>query len=472
MGKWTLEHHDEVLRNKMKNMVQGAVKRMNTEKESSSISYEAFVEELDEGDSFTTGLIDVLVKEMAERRTRPNPIDRRLISERTAKALRMQAAPLHIYRGPSSLSHRSRRGVPVLPPRSYSTFRDLLSESEGEDEYGTVISTSGPLEGVRLNAELYDAYFPSTDDLPGSLSRRPDPLPPPAPAGSTATNGPAWLMGPRSQSPPSARSIWPTSTGDMGQSSTRSFLSRQPSIRRPYQLRATDFDDFTARRRSAIRNNHTQEDDVRAEPSAETTDRTSTPGGSHIVDSSAQDTTPYSPFMSWPRARSRSIPSRSSTAAARAQSRSGATQDPPATASGNRSPSSSQLWYSLTSTIQSAPPPQESTAVSVSTLPPVSRDGASDGERPQVVAPRLRRGGLRPPESLLTQQAADSASPPAASPQGEPAQNPTPTSVETVPTDNTPPSHSDTASLSSVLAPASNPGSPPVPVESRFAAWF
>ncbi|OSD04583.1 hypothetical protein PYCCODRAFT_111762 [Trametes coccinea BRFM310] len=154
MGKWTLEHHDEVLRNKIKNLVQGAVKRMNTEKEGPSISYEAFVEELDEGDSFTTGLIDVLVKEMAERRTRPNPIDRRLISERTAKALRMQAAPLHIYRGPSSLSHRSRRGVPVLPPRSYSTFRDLLSESDGEDEYGTVINTSGPLEGVRLNTEF------------------------------------------------------------------------------------------------------------------------------------------------------------------------------------------------------------------------------------------------------------------------------------------------------------------------------
>ncbi|KAJ3003234.1 hypothetical protein NUW54_g5409 [Trametes sanguinea] len=92
MGKWTLEHHDEVLRNKIKNMVQGAVKRMNTEKESPSISYEAFVEELDEGDSFTTGLIDVLVKEMAERRTRPNPIDRRLISERTAKALPTEVA--------------------------------------------------------------------------------------------------------------------------------------------------------------------------------------------------------------------------------------------------------------------------------------------------------------------------------------------------------------------------------------------
>ena len=35
---------------------------MNAEQETATISYETFVEELDEGDSFTTSLIDVLVK--------------------------------------------------------------------------------------------------------------------------------------------------------------------------------------------------------------------------------------------------------------------------------------------------------------------------------------------------------------------------------------------------------------------------
>lgn len=35
---------------------------MNAEKESPSITYEAFVEDLDEGDAFTASLFDILVK--------------------------------------------------------------------------------------------------------------------------------------------------------------------------------------------------------------------------------------------------------------------------------------------------------------------------------------------------------------------------------------------------------------------------
>ena len=41
---------------------QGAIKRMKVEQDAHTITYEAFVAELDEGDSFTTSLIDVLVK--------------------------------------------------------------------------------------------------------------------------------------------------------------------------------------------------------------------------------------------------------------------------------------------------------------------------------------------------------------------------------------------------------------------------
>lgn len=40
----------------------GAVKRAKLEKGEPIITYEAFVEELDEGDAFTSALIDVLVK--------------------------------------------------------------------------------------------------------------------------------------------------------------------------------------------------------------------------------------------------------------------------------------------------------------------------------------------------------------------------------------------------------------------------
>ncbi|EJF62351.1 hypothetical protein DICSQDRAFT_39920, partial [Dichomitus squalens LYAD-421 SS1] len=151
----TLEYHDEVLRNKIKNLVLGAIKRMKVEQDDPSITYEAFVEELDEGDAFTATLVDVLVKELAERKQRPNPGDRRLISERTAKSLRMQAAPLHVYRG-SSLRDRARRSVPLPPPRPYgTTFHDILSDSDGDEEYGTMLGSSGQLEGAQINTDLY-----------------------------------------------------------------------------------------------------------------------------------------------------------------------------------------------------------------------------------------------------------------------------------------------------------------------------
>lgn len=40
----------------------GSIKRSKLEKTDPSIHYEAFVEELDTGDSFTTSLVDILVK--------------------------------------------------------------------------------------------------------------------------------------------------------------------------------------------------------------------------------------------------------------------------------------------------------------------------------------------------------------------------------------------------------------------------
>jgi hypothetical protein len=44
------------------NLSAGALKRSKIEKIEPTMSYEAFVEELDGGDSFTTTLIEVLVK--------------------------------------------------------------------------------------------------------------------------------------------------------------------------------------------------------------------------------------------------------------------------------------------------------------------------------------------------------------------------------------------------------------------------
>ena len=44
------------------NFSSGAIKRSSLEKDHPPITYEAFIEELDEGDSFTASMFDLLVK--------------------------------------------------------------------------------------------------------------------------------------------------------------------------------------------------------------------------------------------------------------------------------------------------------------------------------------------------------------------------------------------------------------------------
>ncbi|KAI0832684.1 hypothetical protein BC628DRAFT_1347860 [Trametes gibbosa] len=391
MGKWTLEHHDEVLRNKVKNMAQGAVRRMNAEGDKASITYEAFVEELNEGDSFTASLFDILVKEIAERRTRPHANDRQLISERTAKALQMQATPARVYRSSQSSLRNwpTRRHIPL--PSRYTTSHDLVfADSDGEEDYGTALNTAGPIEGARINTDLHDAYFPSTYDLPGTLSRpnagvepSPSPSSPPVmPPEQIDANRVGRI--PRLHSPPTSRSTWSTSAESSGSS-----LTRQPSLRRSFRTRTSDFNDFTTRRRSAIRNSATQEDG----PRTDSADGESRPDvlESHRIPrfstEDAIDTLSHNRQSTIQRRLAASAPSSSGNVG-------GYAEPPGATefaggSSNNAGPSSSQLWYSLTSPLGP-----------LAAAPSVARPSAVmdiSGER-SLVAPRLRRGGLRPPE--------------------------------------------------------------------------
>lgn len=289
----------------------------------------------------------------------------------------------------SRRSRTARRSLPVLPPR-YSAFHDALSESDGDEDYGTALNNPGPFEGARINTDLYDAYFPSTIDLPATLSRRttsdvesPPPLPPISSMDPSSTT--RRRSSPRTQSPPTARSIWYSGLGGASSSS----LTRQPTIRRPYHSRTTDFNEFTSRRRSAIRNNTAEEDGPRTD-SADTAVRPSLFGSrtSSLVDESSTHG-----IRSWSTARRRSIATQlGRTHGGNAETPSTTTSEWPSASSSTRGPSSSQLWYSLTSPL--VPPP-----ASVGAPGPSPAD--SDGERPQVVAPRLRRGGLRPPEMVL-----------------------------------------------------------------------
>ncbi|GBE79869.1 hypothetical protein SCP_0210710 [Sparassis crispa] len=400
MGKWTLEYHDDVLRNKMKSLVTGAVKRIRLEHGEPLISYEAFVEELDEGDSFTASIIDVLVKEMAERRTRPNPIDRRLISERTAKTLRMQAAPLHIYRNRHNLGRASsRRSFPFM---DYAAQAEDTQGSDDDDEFGSVVGGgNGPFEGVRLNTELFDAYNNAHElpDLPHYPHSEPTPLATGSPEPADGPRDRYGVTSPRPISPPILSSTYRNNNAWAMLGNSSSNLTRQSSIRRPARSRTVDFNEFTHHRRSNIRS-------LRDSGHADNTASASSAWRFRLRDESpsreealaglpaAPPARRFFPLSPWSQARNRreaglAFPWTSETT----EPGPSAPSARPADLSPGGTPSSSQMWYTLTAT-----------AAEASAAPPDVTAGSSDsaGDGRSAVAPRLRRGGVRAPESLLS----------------------------------------------------------------------
>jgi len=265
MGQWTVGYHDDVLGAKMKSLVAGALKRSKIDKIEPTISYETFVEELDGGDSFTTSLIDALVKELAERRTRQTTADRRLIADRTAKSLRMLALPSNIYRD-RTLGRGLRRvnltDYLTSPPEELD-----MEEDEGDEGYDGITGENGPsfIEGARVNSDLYDAYAAhgwSAHPMGPSLSRRSHAnvsaafSPPSDPSEASNSLDP---VHPSLESRARDSNWFGSGTAFGG-----STLSRQPSIRRPIRSRTVDFNDFATRRRSTFRNAVVDSDDPRS----------------------------------------------------------------------------------------------------------------------------------------------------------------------------------------------------------------
>ncbi|KAI0272831.1 hypothetical protein BGY98DRAFT_151809 [Russula aff. rugulosa BPL654] len=262
----TPEYYDDVLSAKIKSLVSGAVKRSRLEKLEPSISYEAFVEDLDPGDSFTTTLTELLVREMAERRQR-QAADRRLISDRTAKGLRTLASSQRIYRD------RTGRGVTARRPLYLTDYLppDEMDLDDDNDSLESMVDPSGAVEGARMNSELYDTYA-----NPGSSSTDPHISPTPPHLRHmlrSATRREDWVLlrdtSPDGWGPPS-----PTAAPSAPP------LTRQPSIRRlPARSRTVDFTDFTSRRRSSGRegnNNVVPGPEPEADDSASSTTTTTT----------------------------------------------------------------------------------------------------------------------------------------------------------------------------------------------------
>lgn len=360
----------------MRSLVSGAIKRHRLEKiePSESISYEHFVEDLDGGDSFTTSLIEILVKEVADRHHRQNATDRGLIGDRTARALRRLSNPTTTYRERERYAWRGtggRRAVDLADylsrPPDELDMDEEADELESLEQYGLV-----PLEGTRTNTELYDAYRshtsrpnPSTTYHAFSPAFYTVPAPPQAPTPDSPSDR---VLPPLLDSPPAPRLgglTLPSASGLLHTS-----LTRQPSIRRPIRSRTADFSDFSARRRNSSRQLADEEGPSRI-------DTSNTFPSSHFS-APREDSDPPPPGPSG-QAR-RFFPFRSRRFEVIPTPRS--------------APSTGEDWL--------FPPAPWSTAPSDRTAPSAP-DSQVGEERSQ--APRLRRGGLRAPESMLSRHA-------------------------------------------------------------------
>ncbi|KXN92342.1 hypothetical protein AN958_08573 [Leucoagaricus sp. SymC.cos] len=238
----TPNYTDNVLNSKISALITGAINRAAVEKEP-TITYEEFANELDTGDAFTTSLIDVLVKELAERHTRPSQNDeRRLIASRTAERLMSLANPRQVYRGERSgnRNHAGRRTY------NLAEFINLpaseMDLDEEENDFGNLLdSSTGAVEGARFNTDLFEAYgSQSWSPISRRLGTTPSPPledEPPfwRPHGTLSSTG--------------RSSTWTTAIPTTSATS----LTRHPSIRRPARSRMVDFHDWTSRRRSSIR---------------------------------------------------------------------------------------------------------------------------------------------------------------------------------------------------------------------------
>lgn len=306
-------------------------------------------------------------QEVAERRYRHRAADRGLIGDRTARSLRKLSSPASVYR--ERVHNRvigPRRGVDLTEYLSQPP--DELEVDEDDDELGPYGSFVPVMEGSRLNTDMYDAYRSQH-----SWSNSPTPyfmgpphtsppmtsVPPPDPTNDRVL--PPLVEG----SPPPRTSMWPLSSSG---GFLHSALSRQPSIRRPGRNRMSDFNEFTAARRSSTRQLAQDEDhNARSEPLAAGSSEgpaTSTVGpGPRSASAQARRFFPFGRTR-----RFEIIPT--------------------------PRPATNMLddWYF---------PPHSGWQ----TNPPERMGAGEESSEERLQAPRLRRGGLRAPESLQLRHA-------------------------------------------------------------------
>ncbi|KAI0291768.1 hypothetical protein BC826DRAFT_969914 [Russula brevipes] len=116
-----------------------------------AISYEKFVEDLDPRDSFTTTstLTELLVRG-ADKSGLP---EKKMAVSDKARGLCNLAVPQRVYRN---------RGVAVRRPLNLADYLSVPPDEMGldddNDSLESLIDPSGPIEGARMNFDLYDAH--------------------------------------------------------------------------------------------------------------------------------------------------------------------------------------------------------------------------------------------------------------------------------------------------------------------------
>lgn len=288
---------------------------------------------------------------------------------------------MRVYRDRPFRVPIGRRGVNLTdyltsPPEEMDLEEDE-TEYEGMLEADTAASSY--IEGARVNSDLYDAYGTHSwsHSMSSSILRRSHPnysaalvVRPDSPDGGST---------PDTVLPPieTRRNTWglPSSTLINNSNST---LTRQPSIRRPTRSRTVDFNDFSARRRSAYRSTADAEDPRSPEEFAGTLGPWTSTGPTSDEPLGSNGARRFFPFSR----RRHDIPP-SVMPWSDIGGNTNRPVSPPETAS-------YRPWRS-----GSGPP----VLISGSSL------FAEHDEEPELSVPRLRRGGLRAPESMLSRHA-------------------------------------------------------------------
>jgi len=234
MGKWTMGYTDDVLSYKLRDMIYASIERQKQHdggQETHRISYDAVVQDLDQGDMFCSKLVDLLVYELADRRQRERvrPADLHSISDRTAHELR-NLSHSRVYKRNNLRSIRPQSGFSSLHSRDQGV---LFAEFTDDEDDNAML---GEAEGARINtAEYYDQYTNSVPFPLGSHSNASRVFPGRSPSleESNSDDGVGFL-GARYHARANAAT-------EHSLHSLATDLSRRPSIRRR---------DYAARRRS------------------------------------------------------------------------------------------------------------------------------------------------------------------------------------------------------------------------------